>query len=51
MNKIILKGLLSCIVMGQVLAIAVEDPDSDLKALLGDYADVKPVLRTHDALI
>lgn len=31
MNKIILKGLLSCIVMGQVLAVAAEDPDSEFK--------------------
>lgn len=46
MNKLVLKGLISCVFMSQVLAVATDDPDMILKELLGKYADVKPVSTT-----
>lgn len=44
MNKIILKGLATCVIASQVLVGATDTPDEILRKLLGDYADFKPVV-------
>lgn len=47
MNKIILKGLVACVIVSYTLTgDATESPSATLKRLLGDYADFKPVVST-----